>query len=250
MANDTDQLWADYVQSRSPATRDKLILVFAPLTKFVAARVGSTLPRSVEQSDLVSYGMFGLIDAIERFEPERGYKFETFAMPRIKGAILDELRSMDWVPRTVRTRAREIERAIVQFEADHGRSPSDLELASVLDISLDTLNDRLSEVALGGVSALDEVRSSADGEAVTLRDFLADSAGNPGEQVDQQETRRLLAEIIPTMPERDRAVISLYYFESLTMAEIGEIFSISESRVCQIHTKAILSLRSKFRSLS
>jgi len=241
-----DQLWESFEKTQSPEAREQLIVRFAPLAKFVAARVGSGLPRSVEQADLVSYGMFGLIDAVERFDRSRGFKFETFAIPRIKGAILDELRSMDWVPRSVRTKARTIERAIGTLEADLGRSPTDEELAEKMGVTLDSLHDRLNDIAAGGITALDEVRSGSDGESTTLRDLLADNGAAPGSRIEAIETRRQLGEFINSLGERERDVLTLYYFEGLTMAEIGDVFGVTESRVCQIHTKAILLLRGKF----
>lgn len=241
-----DQLWDTFEKTQSPEAREQLIVRFAPLAKFVAARVGSSLPRSVEQADLVSYGMFGLIDAVERFDRSRGFKFETFAIPRIKGAILDELRSMDWVPRSVRTKARTIERAIATLEADLGRSPTDEELAEKMDVGIGVLHDRLNEIAAGGIAALDEVRSGSDGEATTLRDLLADTGAGPSSRIEAIETRRQLGEFINSLGERERDVLTLYYFEGLTMAEIGDVFGVTESRVCQIHTKSILLLRGKF----
>lgn len=239
-------LWQAFEDDNSSAAREELIVRFSPLAKYVAGRVGASLPRSVEQSDLVSYGMFGLIDAVERFDRSRGFKFETFALPRIKGAILDELRSMDWVPRSVRTKARTIERAIATLESDLGRSPSDHELAEKLDISLNALHNRLSEISAGGISALDEVRASSEGETTTLRDLLADTGNGPGHHLEERETRRMLGEFINSLGQREREVLTLYYFEGLTMAEIGDVFGVTESRVCQIHTKSVLQLRSKF----
>lgn len=248
MTAETDALWADYFASGSRATRDKLIVAYAPLAKFVAARLGAGLPRMVEHADLVSYGMFGLIDAIERYDRSRGAKFETFAMPRVKGAILDELRSMDWVPRSVRSKARSIERAVATFENDFGRAPTDEELSDRLGVKQSELHKTLTDISFGGIGALDEVRSGGEGETVTLRDLLAETGMGPGDTVDAQETRRMLGEFLRSMPDRDRQVLTLYYFESLTMSEIGEIFGVSESRVCQIHAKAVLELRSKFSS--
>lgn len=248
MTDDLAALWRDFQENNSAAAREQLILRFSPIVKFVAARVGAGLPRSVDQADLVSYGMFGLIDAIERFETERGFKFETFAIPRIKGAILDELRAMDWVPRSVRSKARDIERAIAIFEGEHGRSPSDEELADQLDITVDKLNRRLTEIANGGIVALDEMRSGLDGDATTLRDMLADGGPSPAQGLEDLETRRMLAEFITSLGDREKTVLTLYYFEGLTMSEIGQVLGVTESRVCQIHAKAILQLRSKFKA--
>lgn len=248
MGTSIQQVWEDYIVSRSPEAREQLIVNYSPLVRFVASRVGANLPSSVEQGDLVSYGMFGLMDAIERFDLERGFKFETFAIPRIKGAILDEMRSMDWVPRSVRTKARGIERAIVAFESDHGRAPSEEELAEALDQNVNTLQRALTDIAAGGMAALDEVRSSSDGETGTLRDLLADTAAGPGIGMEERETRQLLRDFLNSLPDREKQVLTLYYFERLTMADIGEVLGVTESRVCQIHAKAVLSMRSKFNA--
>lgn len=248
MGTSIQQVWEDYVVTRSPESREQLIVNYSPLVRFVASRVGANLPSSVEQGDLVSYGMFGLMDAIERFELDRGFKFETFAIPRIKGAILDEMRSLDWVPRSVRTKARGIERAIVAFEADHGRAPSEDELADALDQNVQTLQRALTDIAAGGMAALDEVRSSAEGETGTLRDLLADTAAGPGTGMEERETRQLLRDFLNSLPDREKQVLTLYYFERLTMADIGEVLGVTESRVCQIHAKAVLSMRSKFNA--
>ena len=245
---DVEKLWIDYQSTSSADSRDALIVNYSPLVKYVANRVGAGLPSSVDHADLVSYGMFGLIDAIERFDLERGYKFETFSLPRIKGAILDELRSMDWVPRSVRTKARDIERAITQLESELGRSPSDEEVAEKLEVSVDLLHKRLTDISSGGITALDEVRSTSEGETATLRDLLADSAGGPGSRMEEQETRAQLLSFVNALSDREKAVLTLYYFENLTMAQIGEILGVTESRVCQIHTKAVLQLRSKFNA--
>lgn len=248
MTASIDKAWEEYLATQSPDAREKLIVNYSPLVRFVASRVGANLPSSVEQADLVSYGMFGLMDAIERFEIDRGFKFETFAIPRIKGAILDEMRSMDWVPRSVRSKARGIERAIVAFESHRGRSPTEDELADQLDQNVSTLQKTLSDISAGGLAALDEVRSTGEGETGTLRDLLADSAAGPGKKLEERETRQLLRDFLNSLPDREKQVLTLYYFERLTMADIGEVLGVTESRVCQIHAKAVISLRSKFNA--
>jgi len=243
-----DAIWAEYLDNGDAKAREKLIVNYSPLVRFVASRVGANLPSSVEQADLVSYGMFGLMDAIERFEIDRGFKFETFAIPRIKGAILDEMRSLDWVPRSVRSKARAIERAIVGFESDKGRSPSEDELAESLSQNVSQLQRTLSDISAGGMAALDEVRSTGEGETGTLRDLLADSAASPGTGLEERETRELLRDFLNSLPDREKQVLTLYYFERLTMSDIGEVLGVTESRVCQIHAKAVISLRSKFNA--
>ncbi len=237
--------WAGYKGDDSIESREKLILHYAPLVKYVASRVATGLPASVDQADLVSYGMFGLIDALQKFEPGRGNKFETYAIPRIKGAIIDELRAMDWVPRSVRFKAREIDKANSDLEAMLKRQPSDGELAGRLGISLRELHDVVSQISFVSVLALDEMVSvGADrGEQVSLIDTLADKGIDPTHGVESQETRGLLAAAINDLSEREKIVVTLYYFEGLTLAEIGDILGVTESRVCQIHTKAVGVLR-------
>jgi RNA polymerase sigma factor FliA len=237
--------WDAFKASGDGEAREKLILHYAPLVKYVASRVATGLPSSVDQSDLVSYGMFGLIDALEKFEPGRGNKFETYAIPRIKGAIIDELRAMDWVPRSIRFKARELEKAQADLEAMLKRQPTEEELAERLGVSRRELHDMLTQISFVSVLALDEVVSAgADrGEQVSLIDTLADKGIDPTGGVESQETRGLLAAAINSLSEREKIVVTLYYFEGLTLAEIGEILGVTESRVCQIHTKAVGGLR-------
>lgn len=241
---DIEQLWADYKTSRDQEARDKLIVQYSPLVKYVAGRVGVGLPRNVEQADLTSFGVFGLIDAIEKFDPERGYKFETYAIARIKGAILDELRSIDWVPRSVRSKARTLERAMAKLELQNHRTPTDKEVAEEMGVSEAQLQTTLSQISFVGVAALDEMLSSGErGESVTLGDTVADSEEGPMGIYEVEEMRQILAESINRMPEREKIVLTLYYYEGLTLAEIGRVLGVTESRVCQIHTKAVLQLR-------
>ena len=237
--------WHQFKSSGAIEAREKLILHYAPLVKYVASRVATGLPASVEQADLVSYGVFGLIDALTKFEPGRGNKFETYAIPRIKGAIIDELRAMDWVPRSVRFKAREIDKAHTDLEAMLKRQPSEKEMAERLGISLRELHDVVSQISFVSVLALDELVSvGADrGEQVSLIDTLADKGVDPTSGVESQETRGLLAAAVNSLSEREKIVVTLYSFEGLTLAEIGEILGVTESRVCQIHTKAVGSLR-------
>jgi RNA polymerase sigma factor for flagellar operon FliA len=238
-------LWHAFKSDEDAEAREKLILHYAPLVKYVASRVATGLPASVEQSDLVSYGMFGLMDALGKFEPGRGNKFETYAIPRIKGAIIDELRAMDWVPRSVRFKQREIEKALADLESMLKRQPTERELAERLGMSLSELHDVVTQISFVSVLALDETVSvGADrGEQVSLIDTLADKGFDPGTGVESQETRGLLAAAINALSEREKIVVTLYYFEGLTLAEIGEILGVTESRVCQIHTKAVGVLR-------
>jgi RNA polymerase sigma factor FliA len=241
-------LWDDYKSNGTRDARERLILHYSPLVKFVAGRVAAGLPQSIEQSDLVSYGIFGLIDAIDKFDPGRGFKFETYAISRIKGAIIDELRSIDWVPRSVRAKARAIERAYSELENELHRSPDDDEVATKLDMSRGELASTLSQISLTGLVALDELlqASSSDRQgSATVGDTIADGAHDPVEAYEVDEMKHLLADAINRMPDRERFVLTLYYYEGLTLAEIGSILKVTESRVCQIHTKAILQLRGR-----
>lgn len=239
-------LWEQYQHDRDRPVRDQLIVQYSPLVKYVAGRVGVGLPQNVEQADLVSYGMFGLIDAIDKFDPARGFKFETYAMSRIKGAILDELRAMDWVPRSVRSKARGIERAYAKLESDLHRSPTDEELALELEMEVGELQDVVNQISLTGVAALDEMLAGERGESTTLGDTITtDLVPGPTDVLEEEETRQLLGRSINGMPDREKLVLTLYYYENLTLAEIGKALGVTESRVCQIHTKAVLHLKSR-----
>jgi RNA polymerase sigma factor for flagellar operon FliA len=215
--------------------------------KFVAGRVAAGLPQNIEQTDLVSYGIFGLIDAIDKFEPERGFKFETYAIARIKGAIIDELRSIDWVPRSVRAKARAVERAYSELENELRRNPDDAEVAAKLGLSEAELGQTLSQISFTGLVALDELIGGGNGGSgsSTLGDTISDRQHDPVEAFEVDEMKHLLADLINRMPDRERLVLTLYYYEALTLAEIGHVLGVTESRVCQIHTKAILQLRAR-----
>jgi len=245
-ADETQSLWLDYRRTGDQRLRDRLVLTYAPLVKYVAGRLGSGLPAHVDEGDLVSYGLLGLMGAIERYDPERDVKFETYAIARIKGQIIDELRAMDWVPRSVRSRARDIERAIAELEARLGRAPSDEEIAGKLGISPDELEESLSEIARSSIAALDELWtvSGSGGDQIALIDTIEDeSAPDPQSSLSQTEMREAMADAIARLPEREKLVVTLYYYEELTLREIGEVLGVTESRVSQLHTKAILRLR-------
>jgi RNA polymerase sigma factor for flagellar operon FliA len=248
VAEDTAELWRRYRRTRDQALRDRLILSYAPLVKYVAGRLGSGLPAHVDEGDLVSYGLLGLIAAIERYDPDRDVKFETYAIARIKGSILDELRALDWVPRSVRSRAREIERAMSELEAKLGRAPSDEEIAGKVGISTDELEESLTDIARSSIAALDELWtiSGSGGDQIALIDTIEDTSGpEPQSAFAQTEMREAIAEAIARLPEREKLVITLYYYEDLTLREIGEVLGVTESRVSQLHTKAILRLKAR-----
>jgi len=245
------ELWTRYVVDRDSTLRDRLILHYAPLVKYVAGRVGSGLPAHVEQADLVSYGTFGLIDAITRFEPSREIKFESYAMSRIRGAIIDELRSTDWIPRSVRMKARQFERTVAALEARLQRSPTDEEIADEMDMDVEEIRKFLGQLSLVNVVALDELLVDDDGSAPRLVDTLRDtSALDPQAMAEHGEARQLLARAVEQLPEREKVVVSLYYFEGLTLADIGRVLGVTESRICQLHTKAVLHLRTKLADIA
>jgi RNA polymerase sigma factor for flagellar operon FliA len=213
--------------------------------------MASGLPSHVEEADLISYGLLGLISAIERFEPEREIKFETFAVTRIKGSIIDELRSLDWVPRSVRTKAREIERANAKLEHRLHRAPTDQEMASELGGTVDEFQDSLVRISNSSVVALDELWtvSDASGDQVSLMDTIQDpQSADPATEMDTTEMKDRLAEAIARLPEREKLVVALYYYENLTLREIGEVLGVTESRVSQLHTKAVLRLKSRLQA--
>ena len=243
-------LWRRYKADEDQRARERLVLAYAPLVKYVAGRMSSGLPSHVEEADLISYGLLGLISAIERFEPEREIKFETFAITRIKGSIIDELRSLDWVPRSVRARAREIEKANAKLEHELQRAPTDQEIADRLDLSLDEFQDSLMRISNSSVVALDELWtvSDASGDQVSLLDTIQDpQAIDPAREMDATEMKDRLADAIARLPEREKLVVALYYYENLTLREIGEVLGVTESRVSQLHTKAVLRLKSRLQ---
>jgi RNA polymerase sigma factor FliA len=238
-------VWKEYKTGASLEARDRLIVHYSPLVKYVAGRVSVGLPQNIEQTDLISYGIFGLIDAIEKFDPERNIKFETYAIARIKGAIIDELRAIDWVPRSVRSKARSVEGAYAKLEAKLMRTPTDEEVAEELGMSPKELQQVFNKISFVGLVALDEMLAGERGDSTSLGDTIPDSGQGPVAAFEVEEMRHILAGAINRLGEREKIVLTLYYYESLTLAEIGEILGVTESRVCQIHTKAVLQLRAR-----
>ncbi len=241
-------LWRRYKTNGDQRARERLVVAYSPLVKYVAGRMAAGLPAHVDEADLISYGLVGLIAAIERFDLSREIRFETYAITRVRGAILDELRALDWVPRSVRARAREIERAHAKLEAKLQRVPTDEELAKEIGVTVDEFRDSLLAIANSSVTALDELWavSDASGDSVSLLDTLPDqSAPNPEQIIDANELKDRIADAISRLPEREKLVIALYYYENLTLREIGEVLGVTESRVSQLHTKAVLRLRSR-----
>jgi RNA polymerase sigma factor for flagellar operon FliA len=241
-------IWRRYKATGDAHARERLVVAYSPLVKYVSGRMASGLPAHVDEADLISYGLVGLISAIERFEPSREIKFETYAITRIKGAIIDELRTQDWVPRSVRARAREIEKANAKLEHQLQRAPTDEEMAAELKISVEDFQDFLAQISNSTVAALDELWTTTDsgGDAISLLDTLHDpDAPDPAAAMDAADLKDRVAEAIARLPEREKLVVALYYYENLTLREIGEVLGVTESRVSQLHTKAVLRLRSR-----
>ncbi|MBA0128233.1 FliA/WhiG family RNA polymerase sigma factor [Haloechinothrix sp. YIM 98757] len=240
-----DALWREFARAPCQSVRERLVLHYAPLVKYVAGRVGTGLPTHVDVGDLVQSGIFGLVDAIEKFDPDKGLKFETYAMQRIRGAILDDLRSQDWVPRAVRSRARAVERALERLGARLHRTPTDAELAHELEISVAELRDLYGQLQLTSVVALEGLVGGHRGDGPIAETIADDDAIDPVSVLVDRDNRKQLADAIAQLAERDRIIVSLYYFESLTLAEIGRVLGVTESRVSQLHTRAVLRLRAK-----
>jgi RNA polymerase sigma factor for flagellar operon FliA len=234
-----DSVWREFKEQQSTAAKDQLIIHFAPLVKYVAGRLGAGLPPSVEQGDLISAGVFGLIDAIDKYEMSRGVKFEAYAISRIRGAILDELRKTDWVPRHVRSKARRVEDAQGALQARLGRRPTDGEMARHLHVTAEELRDTLTQISRMSVLSLE----AAPGEPGTGRSLLEALPAGPGADPASDEGMTMLGSAVQALTKRERTVIGLYYFEGLTLAEIGDVLGVTESRVCQIHTQAVGRLR-------
>ena len=249
--DDLATLWERYDANRDEDAREQLILNYSPLVKFVAGRVATRLPNSVENADLISYGIFGLIDAIEKYDLARGIKFETYAITRIRGAIIDELRALDWVPRSVRARARDIENAIASLEGRLNRTPEDPEIAAELGISLKDLQDSYSKISYTSVASFDEIwapnseRSDRSSLASVVKD---ESAPDPVASFESEEIKEILADAIEKLSDRERTVVALYYYEGLPLKEIGQVLGVTESRASQLHTKAVLRLRARLHA--
>lgn len=249
--DEIEELWKKFKEEGDSKSRDSLILYYSPLAKYVAGKIAAGLPQSVELADLISHGIFGLIDAVEKFDYRRGIKFETYAISRIRGAILDALRSVDWVPRSLRSKAREIERAFVSLESKLQRVPTDVELADELNISLSELNNTLSRLSYSRILALDELwTSEPDENELRICETIVDyQSEDPYSFLEVKETRDVLRKAITYLTNREKEIITLYYFHGFTFGEIGEILGVTESRISQIHTKIMLRLKGYLRSL-
>jgi RNA polymerase sigma factor for flagellar operon FliA len=248
--HDLEECWRLYKIHGDPSARDQLILAYSPLVKYVAGRMVSGLPAHVEEADLISYGLLGLMGALERYDPGRNIKFETYAISRIKGSIIDELRALDWVPRSVRNWARQVERSVTRLENQLHRAPTDDEIAADLEISVGEFHGVLTQISHASIVALDEfwAVSPSGNDKVTLMETIEDThAPDPSRAYDIQTIKEKLAEAIRRLPEREKIVVGLYYYENLTLKEIGEVLGVTESRVSQLHTKAILRLKGRMK---
>lgn len=244
--NRIEELWRRYKKSNDAQARDELIEEYIPLVKFVAGRLAMNLPSSVEVGDLEGFGFFGLLDALEKFDADRNTKFETYATTRIRGAIIDGLRSLDWVPRSTRSKARLVESQIYELTNDLGRTPTNEEVAQALGLSLDEYYGLLSELKGANLFSLDEAAASEQaGDNLKILDLVVDQGLLPDQQILEKESVEELAAAIEALSEREQLVLALYYHEDLTLKEIGHVLQVSESRVSQIHTKAIMTLRSR-----
>ncbi len=243
-----DNLWREYRESGSKIAKDKLLVEYAYLVKFIVNRLAINLPSSVDRNDLIGAGVLGLIKAVESYEPERGFKFETFAGHKIRGAILDELRALDWVPRSVRQKSRELQRVYARLENRLGRVPYDDEVCAELNISLSEYEEMLAEVTPTTIISLEEAmpERGTDSKELKIIDSIEDPGSeNPLKELGFTEVKNILKEAIANLPEKEKLVIALYHYEELTLKEIGVVLDLTESRVSQIHSKAILKLRSK-----
>ncbi len=246
-----EELWSEYKKTRDPAIRELFIKQYAPLVKYVAGKVAVGMPSNVEFDDLVGFGVFGLLDAIDKFDPDKNVKFKTYAVTRIRGSIFDELRSIDWVPRSVRQKTREIEDAIVRLESKLGRTASDTEIAGSLGITENDFQQTLFKISGTSIMSLNDVwYSGDDSERISIGDSIESPASlNPDVIVEREEIKRVIVEAINELPEKEKMVLVLYYYEDLTLKEIGQVLNVTESRVSQLHTKANLRLRAKLTNI-
>ena len=236
---DLNQLWEQYGKTKDLKIREELIVHFLYLVKYVAGRLFASYGNHVEFDDLASYGVFGLIDAIDKYDVSRNVKFETYAQLRIRGAVIDHLREIDWLPRSVRQKAKELERAYSELENELGRSVTDQEISDKLGVSIDVFHKKISTVATYSLVSLDDL--------LEQKREIADDDGDLAapDQMEGEELKESLTDNIKLLPDKEKRIVELYYYEELTYKEIGKILSISESRVSQLHTKAILKLRNK-----
>lgn len=244
--NEKKQLWEEYEKTKSPKIREQIIIEYAPLVKLVAGRLNMYLGYNVEYDDLVGYGVFGLIDAIDKFDFDKAVKFETYASLRIRGAILDHIRKMDWIPRTVRQKQKKIDQAMREIELSTGRAATDEEIAKALDISLNELNEWQSQSKADNLVSLNEYIEQ--GSEIEMDPVHNSHFEQPERVVEQEELKKILAESFDSLTEKEKKVVLLYYYEELTLKEISKVLEVSESRISQLHTKALQKLKKKLGS--
>jgi RNA polymerase sigma factor for flagellar operon FliA len=239
----TNKLWQSYITNRKPDTKEKLIIHYAPLVKYVAGRLAMHIGQHVEYDDLIGYGIFGLIDAIDKFDPEKGVKFETYASLRVRGSIIDNIRKLDWVPRTLRQKNKQVDQAYTQLEDTLGRPPTDQELADKLEMPLDEAQELMRKSAVLGLVSLDDFLEQ--NYETSFNYLTGNPHDSPENHTEKMERQHMLAEAINKLSEKEKLVVSLYYFEDLTLKEISSIMKVSESRVSQIHSKAVFKLQGR-----
>jgi len=246
-----EDLWRIFVQQRDPGLRERLAMHYLPLVKVVAGRLKAGLPGSVEYRDLVGAGLMGLVNCIDNFSPELGFKFETYAAPRIRGAILDGLRESDWLPRSYRRKSRQLDQAVEKLTSLLNRTPSDEEIAAELGLDLDEYLEFLENAGATRQMSLDARWSvGEEGDTASLHDIIPDAAHpDPSLQAVELEEKQIALKMVHELPDQERAVISLYYYEELTFREIGEVLGLTESRICQIHTRVLATLRARLKRL-
>ena len=246
-----EQLWIEYKQSRNPEIRDAFIKQYAPLVKYVAGKVAIGMPHNVEFDDLVGYGVFGLFDAIDKFDHEKHVKFKTYAVTRIRGAIFDELRSIDWIPRSVRQKAREVEESVRRLETSLGRAASDAEIAKDMGVDIGEFQKLMLKISGTSILSLNDVwYTGEDSEKVSIVESIESPLSlNPDTIVEKEEIKRVIIEAIHELPDKEKKVLVLYYYEDLTLKEIGKVLDVTESRISQLHTKAIMRLRAKLTNI-
>ncbi len=237
------RLWEDYARLKTPELREKLILEYAPLVKVVAGRLSMYLGYNVEYEDLVSYGVFGLIDAIDKFDTNKEVKFETYASLRIRGAILDQIRKMDWIPRTIRQRQKQIDTAMKELEQRNGRPATDAELAAYMGISEDEFLDWQNQVKADNMISLNEYVEQ--GNDISSEKSISSGFETPESVVEKSELKKMLEESLELLTDKEKKVILLYYYEELTLKEISRVLEVSESRISQLHTKALQKMKTK-----
>ena len=244
-AADRDKMWSEYSRQKTPQLREKLIIEYSGLVKVVAGKLSMYLGYNVEYDDLVGYGVFGLIDAIDKFDYGKGIKFETYASLRIRGEILDQIRKMDWIPRTVRQKQKQLDMAYRKIEEKTGRLATDEEIAEELGITLDELMDMQNETKVSNIISLDEYMEQGDSkvEPVETKDYM-----QPDRVVEKEELKKLLLEVLETLTEKEKKVILLYYYEEMTLKEISNVMDVSESRISQLHSKALVKMRQRLGS--